>query len=119
MPPTASAVIYVCGTVVACLATQLLLAREGFIHDVTTNALTIAYIPLMRILIPLIMAEPGGTWRIIMVVACVAASGTGAYVTGNLLGKHKMAPHVSPSKTWEGSAGSIIASTVIGVTAAL
>ncbi len=119
LPPTTFAVICVCGTVVACLVARLLLAREGFIRDIAASALIIAYIPLMGVFIPLMMAEPGGTRRIIAVVACVVASDTGAYAVGSLLGRHKMAPHISPSKTWEGFAGSIATSAVVGVAAAL
>ena len=95
----------------------MLLAREGFIRDIAASALIIAYIPLMGVFIPLMMAEPGGTRRIIAVVACVVASDTGAYAVGSLLGKHKMAPHISPSKTWEGFAGSMITAAIIGAVA--
>ena len=119
LPPTTFAVICVCGTVVACLVARLLLAREDFIRDIAASALIIAYIPLMGVFIPLMMAEPGGTRRIIAVMACVVASDTGAYAVGSLLGKHKMAPHISPSKTWEGLAGSIVTSALIGMAAAL
>ena len=119
LPPTTFAVICVCGTVVACLVARLLQAREGFIRDIAASALIIAYIPLMGVFIPLMMAEPGGTRRIIAVMACVVASDTGAYAVGSLLGKHKMAPHISPSKTWEGLAGSIVTSAIIGIVAAL
>jgi cytidylyltransferase family len=119
LPPTTFAVICVCGTVVACLVARLLLARDGFIHDIAASALIIAYIPLMGVFIPLMMAEPGGTRRIIAVVLCVVASDTGAYAIGSLLGRHKMAPHISPSKTWEGFAGSIVVSGIIGALAAI
>ena len=118
LPPTTFAVICVCGTVVACLVARLLLARDGFIRDIAASALIIAYIPLMGVFIPLMMAEPGGTRRIITVVVCVVASDTGAYAVGSMLGRHKMAPHISPSKTWEGFAGSIITSAIIGAVAA-
>ena len=37
-------------------------------------------------------------------------SDTGAYYTGRLLGKHKLAPSVSPGKTWEGAVGGMAAS---------
>ena len=39
-------------------------------------------------------------------------SDTGAYYTGRALGKHKLAPTVSPGKTWEGAAGGMAASLV-------
>lgn len=40
---------------------------------------------------------------------------TGAYFTGRLLGKHPMAPVLSPKKTWEGAAGAIIAAILVAV----
>jgi phosphatidate cytidylyltransferase len=39
---------------------------------------------------------------------------TAAYYAGRALGRHKMAPRVSPSKTWEGAAASLVASGVFG-----
>ncbi len=36
---------------------------------------------------------------------------SGAYFTGRFLGKHKMAPYISPHKTWEGAVGGVAAST--------
>jgi phosphatidate cytidylyltransferase len=39
-------------------------------------------------------------------------SDTGAYYTGRAFGKHKLAPAVSPGKTWEGAAGGMLASLV-------
>ena len=40
-------------------------------------------------------------------------SDTGAYYTGRALGRHKLAPAVSPGKTWEGAAGGMVASLVM------
>jgi phosphatidate cytidylyltransferase len=39
----------------------------------------------------------------------------GAYVTGRFLGRHKMAPVLSPKKTWEGAAGGLAAATAIAI----
>jgi phosphatidate cytidylyltransferase len=39
----------------------------------------------------------------------------GAYFTGRYLGKHRLAPVLSPKKTWEGAAGSLAAAAVAGV----
>ena len=44
-------------------------------------------------------------------------SDTGAYYTGRALGKHKLAPAVSPGKTWEGAAGGMLASLLMAALA--
>lgn len=41
----------------------------------------------------------------IWLVMTIAASDIGGYAVGNLIGKHKLAPYISPGKTWEGLAG--------------
>ncbi len=49
-------------------------------------------------------------------LAIVAKGGdTGAYLVGILLGKHKMIPHVSPGKSWEGAFGGLVCSVLLGV----
>lgn len=40
----------------------------------------------------------------------------GAYLTGMLFGKHKMAPNISPKKTWEGFAGGVVTSIILSLT---
>src|SRR3989440_1049488 len=44
-------------------------------------------------------------------------SDTGAYYTGRLLGKHKLAPNISPGKTWEGAVGGMAASLLLAALA--
>lgn len=44
-------------------------------------------------------------------------SDTGAYYTGRLLGRHKLAPKVSPGKTWEGAVGGMVASLAMAAVA--
>ena len=63
--------------------------------------------------------EPDGQWWTLALLIVVISTDTGAYVSGLLLGKHKMAPRISPKKTWEGFAGSIIAALIAGVLVAL
>jgi phosphatidate cytidylyltransferase len=44
-------------------------------------------------------------------------SDSGAYYTGRALGRHKLAPRISPGKTWEGAAGGMLASLLTAVLA--
>jgi phosphatidate cytidylyltransferase len=48
-----------------------------------------------------------GAWLLLMMIAAAKFTDMGAYVTGSLIGKHKMAPHLSPAKTWEGFFGAL------------
>jgi phosphatidate cytidylyltransferase len=42
------------------------------------------------------------------------AGDTGAYYVGRQFGRHKLAPQVSPNKSWEGSAASVVLSVIVG-----
>ncbi len=53
-------------------------------------------------------ALPGGFGWILVVLAVTWGNDTGAYFAGRLLGRHKLYPAVSPSKTWEGFAGGLL-----------
>jgi phosphatidate cytidylyltransferase len=50
---------------------------------------------------------PEGGWWFMLVMFCVWAGDTGAYSIGRGYGKHKMAPRLSPKKSWEGYAASV------------
>ena len=54
--------------------------------------------------------EQGG-WILLYVLSLVWVADIGAYFSGRKLGKHKLAPGISPAKTWEGVAGGIILNT--------
>ena len=62
--------------------------------------------------IALIVHQPSGQWLFLMAIAIVALADIGGYVAGNLLGKHKMAPVISPGKTWEGFAGGLLSQSL-------
>ncbi len=54
-----------------------------------------------------------GLWQVLMFIFVVKCSDIGAYAFGRLFGKHKLAPQVSPGKTWEGLAGAIVVGMVV------
>jgi phosphatidate cytidylyltransferase len=58
--------------------------------------------------IVLIVHQPQGQWLLLLAVGIVALADIGGYVAGNLFGKHKLAPVVSPGKTWEGFFGGLL-----------
>jgi phosphatidate cytidylyltransferase len=58
---------------------------------------------------------PPGAWQIALLLLLVVSNDTFGYLVGAFLGKHPMAPKISPKKTWEGFAGSIGGAMVIGV----
>lgn len=62
---------------------------------------------------------PPGAWQIATLLLLVVANDTFGYLVGASLGKHPMAPKISPKKSWEGFAGSIAGATVVGVLAAI
>ncbi|MDQ6913359.1 MAG: phosphatidate cytidylyltransferase [Verrucomicrobiota bacterium] len=48
-----------------------------------------------------------GQFYVLYLIAITKFSDMGAYLTGSLIGKHQMIPHISPKKTWEGFAGAL------------
>lgn len=55
---------------------------------------------------------PGGDGILLALGLSVAFSDVGAFTVGKALGRHKMAPRLSPNKTWEGAAGNLIGAYV-------
>lgn len=54
------------------------------------------------------------TLEVFFLFILIWASDTFAYLTGKFLGKHKMAPKISPKKTWEGFAGGVVFTLILG-----
>jgi len=67
------------------------------------------YIPtLFNFMTKIVFAMPeNGQFYVLYLVVVSKFSDMGAYLTGMMIGKHPMAPLISPKKTWEGFAGAI------------
>ena len=83
IPQTGATVLGVCYVVL--LGGHLIALRTGFSESLAAHLLSFFFLVLM-------------------------GSDTGAYYTGRAFGQHKMAPKISPGKTWEGAAGGFLAS---------
>ena len=82
------------------------------VRDFAASAFVVIYLPLMTSFAILLLRRPedGALW-VIAFVATVSMIDTMGYLVGRKLGKHQMAPGVSPKKSLEGLMASIIAGT--------
>jgi phosphatidate cytidylyltransferase len=60
-------------------------------------------------------AQADGEFLILLLIFIIWAADTGAYFTGSLLGKHKLAPSISPGKTLEGLFGGVLLAVLIAL----
>ncbi len=58
---------------------------------------------------------PDGQWWTLLVLFCTFVADTGAYFLGTAFGRHKMAPRISPKKSWEGYFGGVAAGAIFGL----
>jgi phosphatidate cytidylyltransferase len=73
-----------------------------------------AYIAIPMALLVAIRERPAGAIWTIYTLLAVWAGDIFAYFVGKSLGRHRMAPEISPKKTWEGAVASIMASVIVG-----
>ena len=114
-------------TAVAGLATMLWLLRrgiDGYVQNATASIFTLFYVPFLGSFVALMLAEGGrtgagldddGVAGIIAFILVTIASDIGGYVAGVLFGRHPMAPVISPKKSWEGFAGSVVFTVGAGI----
>jgi phosphatidate cytidylyltransferase len=95
-------------TVLATFVWRLGEGVAGYQRDVTVGALIAVYVPFLGGFAALLARPDDGDVRVLATLLAVVLSDTGGYVTGVFLGKHPMAPSVSPKKSWEGFAGSLL-----------
>jgi len=88
---------------------------EAALRDASAATFAAAYLPFLGGFVMLMLAEPDGPARVALFVLLAVACDTGGYVVGTLLGRHPLAPSVSPKKSWEGLLGSLVLASVVGV----
>jgi phosphatidate cytidylyltransferase len=111
------------GSVVAAFLLLVFLVQEDFIKNISNLLLSFVYIPVSLGLFfrsslfsftPVRdVLMPYEFWHILLVFIFVWSSDTFAYLIGRKLGKHKIAPRISPNKTWEGFVGGLLGSLVV------
>ncbi len=87
--------------------------------DLGAGAFIQIYVTFMAGFYLVLTGSNGGEWWTLASIITVVVTDIGAYVSGLLLGRHKMAPNISPGKTWEGFAGSIVFAVVCAILLAI
>lgn len=91
--------------------------------EVAVTTLGFVYVAVLFSFLPRLLALPvsgvenggvPGAWLLIWLIAVTKFTDMGAYITGSLIGKHKMIPHISPGKTWQGFGGALFFSQLAG-----
>ena len=86
-----------------------LFAGKHTLAGLASSVFGLVYVAFFAAHFALLHAVPEkGPVLVTVLLAVVIFSDSGAYFTGRALGKHKLAPVVSPNKTWEGAAGGLI-----------
>lgn len=83
--------------------------------DATAAFFGLIYIVFPLMVVPWMLARENGAAELLFVLVVVWAGDIVALYVGRLLGRRPMAPVLSPKKTWEGAAGSMIGSVAAGV----
>jgi phosphatidate cytidylyltransferase len=101
-------------TVVAIVAWRLTGGASGYVKDTTAGVFAAAYLPFLGSFVAAMLVPADGPRRVLTFIILTICSDIGGYFAGITVGRHPMAPVISPKKTWEGFAGSAVACLVAG-----
>jgi phosphatidate cytidylyltransferase len=110
-PPSAEGVfmLFVLGVTCIALWTKRPLVETLPAAGISSSALLLITLPLSFA----IRLHGVGARFLLFALGITWAADTTAYFVGRAIGKHPLAPHISPKKTWEGSMGSMIGSLAV------
>lgn len=90
---------------------------EGFVASATATTFSLLYLPFLGGFLILLARTSNGFERVMTFVVLVSCNDTFGYIVGVLIGKHPLAPKISPKKSWEGLGGSLVFTLAGGVLA--
>jgi phosphatidate cytidylyltransferase len=108
------AAIALAATVLGCLLWRMRSGAAHFVRDISASLFVAVYVPLLVAFAVQLTVAPDGVGRVLTFLLCVVASDVGGYAAGVVAGRHPMAPTISPKKSWEGFAGSMVAGMLVG-----
>jgi len=99
---------------VAVVVWRLTDPAEGYLRDASAGVFAAVYVPFLAGFAMLMTAADHGAQRALVFLILGTCNDTGGYAAGVLIGRHPMAPSISPKKSWEGLAGSLLTAAAGG-----
>ena len=92
---------------------------EAILRSLQATAIPVLLVgvPLAHLVGLRAIGEPVGRNLILLLLLCVYCADTAAYYVGSAIGRRKMAPRLSPKKSWEGAAAALVASVAAALLA--
>jgi phosphatidate cytidylyltransferase len=87
-------------------------AIDGVMMDAALSIFCLLYTGLALIALPTMRSQPNGASLIMFLLLVIWFGDTFAFYIGRAWGRHKLAPSLSPGKSWEGAIGSVLGSLV-------
>lgn len=81
--------------------------------DAAATITGLTYLPFLSSIVVMMAVYGVNVWLLTTYIFATVMADTGGYILGVLFGKHPVAPSISPKKSWEGLAGSVIGSLII------
>jgi phosphatidate cytidylyltransferase len=100
--------------ILAILIWRIRRGYEGYVRDVAASSFVVTYLPFMAGFLMLTLSADNGAQRVVVFILLTVSNDIGGYAAGVLFGKHPIAPQISPKKSWEGFAGSILLQGLVG-----
>lgn len=96
------------------LVVPIWLIRRFFVQSQVLMA-ALGLLLMASLWMALVCAKGADPWLLLVLLATICIADSAAYFAGKNFGKHKLAPTISPGKTWEGVYGALIAVTLFAL----
>ena len=88
---------------------------SGALPDAAVSYILLPYVGFTLALLPFLREFPNGSLYLLFLMLLVWCGDIAAYYVGRSIGRHKLAPRISPGKTWEGAIASVIGAVIVGM----
>jgi phosphatidate cytidylyltransferase len=92
---------------------------ERVLPDTAFSVFGLIYCGLTLASVPMVWVRPGGPSQVVFLLCIVWTGDVAALYVGRSFGRHKLAPHISPQKSWEGSAASLAGGLLVATALAV